>query len=197
METTESTEAPAPQQRRRPWLPRVFAVVVLLAAGVVALVQFDVVGGPSPEERDATVLEALAQRMKTELERMPTSEHAGHGGADTKGTNVCATRVYGYEPKDAKTAADVDTVYGFHFCAVAVPKGSWDFATKYVAPLVMKFDTTPPSTVMVAATETVGYRDRLKQVIPPEYQAVANEGALEPDAMKDLRRRYDAAVADA
>jgi hypothetical protein len=191
----ETTEAPA--SKRRGLVPRIFAVVVLLVAGVVALVRFEVIGGPSPEERDATVRAALAQRMTTELEKLPASGHAGHGGTDTQGTTVCGVRVYGYEPKDAKTADDVDTVYGFHLCAVAEPKGAWDWATKFVAPLVMKLDTTPPTMEMAASTETVSYRERITQIIPPEYQELANQGALEPHAMAELRRRFDAAVAAA
>jgi hypothetical protein len=191
----ETTEAPAPA--RRSWLPRVFAVVVLLAAGVVALVRFDVVGGPSPEERAGDVRAALTRRMVTELEKMPASGHVGHGNTNAVGRPVCAARVYGYEPEDAATADDVTTIYGFHFCAVAEPKGAWDWATKFVAPMVMKLDTTPPAMEMAAATETVSYRERITQIIPPEYQAQANEGALEPEAMAELRRRFDDAVAAA
>ncbi|MCA2217551.1 hypothetical protein [Jidongwangia harbinensis] len=171
--------------------------MVLLAAGAFALVRLEVIGGPSPEERAATVNDAITQRMTTTLEQMPATGHAGHGATDAKGTTVCGVRVYGYEPKDAKTADDVDTVYGFHMCAVAEPKGTWDFATKFVAPLIMKFDTTPPTMQMVEATETVSYRDRIFQVLPAEYQQQALTSALEPAAMAELRRRFDAAVASA
>jgi hypothetical protein len=104
--------------------------------------------------------------------------------------------VYGYQPADAKTVDDVDTVYGFHFCAVVQPEGTWDFATKFVAPLVMKFGTTPPTVQMAGATETVSYRDSVTKLMPPEYHKVALEGALEPGGMEELRRRYEAAVAE-
>jgi hypothetical protein len=194
---TPADEAAEHRPRWRTWLPRIFAVVVLLAAGVFALVRLEVIGGPSAAERAATVRAALTQRMTTTLEQMPATGHAGHGATDTKGTTVCGVRVYGYDPKDAKSADDVDTVYGFHMCAVAEQNGTWDFATKFVAPLVMKFDTTPPSMQMVEATETVSYRDRIFQVLPAEYQQAALTTALEPAAMADLRRRFDAAVASA
>jgi hypothetical protein len=189
----ETTEAPAPERRGR--LPRIFAVVVLLAVGVFALVRFEVIGGPSPQERDAAVRSALVQRMTTELEKLPASGHAGHGGTDTQGRTVCGARVYGYEPKDAKTADDVTTLYGFHLCAVAEPEGAWDWAPKFVAPLVMKLDTTPPAMEMAAATEKVSYRERVTQLIPAEYRELAFQGALEPHAMAELRRKFDEAVA--
>lgn len=194
---TEQTPETEQRPRWRTWLPRIFAVAVLLAAGAFALVRLEVIGGPSPEERAATVRAALTQRMTTTLEQMPAKGHAGHGATDTNGTVVCGARVYGYDPKDAKTADDVDTVYGFHMCAVAEQKGTWDFAVKFVAPMVMKFDTTPPSMQMVESTETVSYRERITQVIPPEYQQQALTSALEPAVMADLRRRFDAAVAAA
>jgi hypothetical protein len=192
---TEEKEETRPT-RRRTWLPRIFAVVVLLAAGVFALVRLEVIGGPSPEERADTVRADLTDRMRSTLEQMPMSGHAGHGGTDAEGRPVCEARVYGYQPADAKTADEVDTVYGFHFCAVVQPKGTWDFATKFVAPLVMKLGTNPPTTQMAAATETVSYRDSVKKLMPPEYHTVALEGALEPGGMDKLRRRYEAAVAE-
>ena len=194
-------EAPAPVDTdRRPswraWLPRVFAVAVLLAAGLVVLVRTEVIGGPTAAERTATVTADLNRRMTTTLEQLPSTGHEGHGVATDAGSRtICGTRVYGYEPADAKTADDVDTVYGFHLCAVAEPGGDWNFAVKFVSPLVMRADTEPPAFQMVASTAEVSYRDRIKQLIPERYQALANEGTLEPDVMADLRRRFDAAVA--
>jgi hypothetical protein len=181
--------------RWRAWLPRIFAVVVLVAAGVVVLVRTEVIGGPTPAERTATITAELDRRMTTTLEQLPATGHAGHGAqAGAGGRTLCGTRVYGYEPEDARTADAVVTVYGFHLCAVAEPRGTWDFATKYVSPLVMRADTDPPTFQMVESTVDVSYRDRIKQLIPEHYQRLANEGALEPGDMADLRRRFDAAV---
>jgi len=187
-----ATERPP---RWRAWLPRILAVAVLAGAGVLALVRLEVIGGPTEAERAATVTAELNDRMTTTLEKLPTEGHEGHGTAGTaKGRTVCGTRVYGYEPENAKTAEAVKTVYGFHFCAVAEPGGVWDFATKLVAPLIMRLDREPPAFEMAAATETTSYQERINQIFPPRYQRDAREKALEPEAMADLRARYEAAV---
>lgn len=195
----DASAGPGDTGRRARWrvlLPRVFAVVVLVAAGVVVLIRTEVIGGPTAAERTAAVTAALHRRMTTTLEQLPTTGHQGHGAAVGAGSRtICGTRVYGYEPADARSAGDVDTVYGFHLCAVAEPGGAWDFATKFVSPLVMRADTEPPTFQMVEATTDVSYRDRLRQLIPQRYQAPAEEGTLDPEVMADLRRRFDAAVA--
>lgn len=196
-------QSPAPEEAaRRPrwriWAPRVFAVVVLLAAGVLALVRLEVLGGPSPAERTADISAELTRQMVTTLEQTPAAHHHGHGAeAGAQARTICSARVYGYEPEAAASVDEVETVYGFHLCAIAEPGGAWDFAPKLVAPLVMHTNDGAPTFEMVEATETVGYRDRIKQLIPERYQKLANEGALEPGEMADLRRRFDAAVAAA
>jgi hypothetical protein len=190
----DSPATERPPSRRR-WLPRILAVAVLVAAAVVALVRLDVIGGPSEAERAATVTAQLNDRMTSTLEKLPTEGHQGHGAATSaESRTLCGTRVYGYEPEDAREVKDVKTVYGFHFCAVAEPGGVWDFATKLVAPLVMRLDTDPPAFEMAAATDTTSYQDRITQIFPPRYQKDARETALEPEAMAELRARYEAAV---
>ncbi len=193
MQASPRTERPP---RWRAWLPRLLAVAVLLAAGGLALVRLDVIGGPTEAERTAAITTELNERMTTTLEQLPAEGHHGHAAAATtaQSRTVCGTRVYGYEPFDAPDADAVDTVYGFHFCAVAEPGGTWDFASKLVAPLVMHTDRQPPTFEMASATEQISYHDRIKQIIPPRYQQLAREGALEPQAMADLRARFEAAV---
>lgn len=190
--------------RWRRWLPRVVAVAVLVAAGVVLLVRLDVLGASaessesSAQERSAAVTAELTGRMRTILEQMPPQQHKGHGAhtstAGAQAKTVCGVRVYGYEPAAAATADEVVTLYGFHLCGQAEPGREWQWATKLVAPLVMRLDTRPPTVEMAEATAEVTYRDRVKQLIPPQHQKLALEGALTPDEMADLRRRYDAAA---
>ena len=192
MQESPVTDRPS---RWRAWLPRLLAVAVLLGAGVLALVRLDVIGGPTEAERAAGVTADLNDRMASTLEKLPTEGHQGHGTATTgQSRTVCGTRVYGYEPEDASSADEVATVYGFHFCAVAEPGGTWDFAPKLVAPLVMHADRRPPTFDMAAATEQVSYQERIDQIFPPRYRQAARETALEPGAMADLKARFDAAV---
>jgi hypothetical protein len=192
MQDSPATDRPP---RWRAWLPRILALAVLAAAGVVALVRLEIIGGPTDAERAATVTAQLNDRMTTTLEKLPTEGHQGHGTATTgESRTVCGTRVYGYEPENARDVDAVKTVYGFHFCAVAEPGGVWDFATKLVAPLVMRLDSDPPAFEMAAATENTSYQERINQIFPPRYQKDARETALTPEAMAELRSRFEAAV---
>jgi hypothetical protein len=191
---TQVTPDEPPLARRRWFLPSVCAVAVIAVAAVV-LVRLDVIGGSSASP--GPVSDQLARRMATVLEQLPPEQHDGHGGHAGTGhepaKQVCAARVYGYEPASAATVDDVVTVYGFHLCGLAEPGRPWDWATKSVAPLVMRFDTEPPTVTMAEATPDVPYRERVEQLIPARYQRLALEGALEPKALADLRRRYAAA----
>lgn len=181
---------------------RVLRAQVLVLATLVALVVgvglwLKIGDGPDPEGPEE-IAAALAERMRVVLEGLPAQEHEGHGGpaggSGGSAVTVCGTRVYGYEPADADATAEVVTVYGYHLCGVAEPGRTWDWAPKLVAPLVMRLDTQPPSVQIAAATDTVSYRDRVRQLIPPRYQKTALEEALGPKEMADLRRRYDLAA---
>ena len=184
--------------RRR---PQVFVVASFLAAIVVLLVWLDVVGRASDSSSargPVAITAALTERMRVTLEQLPPEQHEGHGGhvgtAGPPSPLVCGTRVYGYEPADAPTVDDVVTVYGFHMCAIAEPGRSWDWAMKLVAPLVMRFDTRPPTVQIAESANGVSYRDRVKQLFPARYQKAAFEQGLEPAELAELRRRFEAAA---
>lgn len=197
---TSESSAPSEPPRWRRWLPRIIAVAVLGAVAALLLVRLDVIGGGgSSAARQSSAVDAeLARRMTTTLEQMPFTQHQNHGGhlvgGDQQVKLVCAARVYGYEPATAATADEVVTVYGFHMCGVAEAGRPWEWAMKLVAPLVMRFDTRPPTVQMAEATAEVTYQDRVRQLIPEQYQQLAFEGALSARAMADLRRRYAAAA---
>jgi len=175
-------------------------VVLVLLAVVAGLIGWLWLTGRPAEltaaERSSVITAELTQRMRTVLEGLPPEQHQGHGGNAASGSvsTVCGTRVYGYEPATAATTADVVTVYGFHLCGLVEPGRTWDWAMKLVGPLVMRLDQGPPTVQMAEATVAISYRDRVKQLIPVRYQKLALEEALGPDAMAELRRRYDAAV---
>jgi hypothetical protein len=193
------TMAPIEQPTRRnplPWL--ILAVTVLIAVIAVVLVRFDIVGGGESAAGAPMSIDAeLSQRMTGILEALPADQHAGHGDAEAgakPAKMVCAVRVFGYQPTTAATVNDVVTVYGFHFCAVADKGRVWDWATKLVSPLVMKFDSQPPTIQMAESTAKITYRERVKQLFPDPYEKMAFEQALTAEQMTDLRRRYDEAA---
>jgi hypothetical protein len=197
--TSSPTMTPVDEPTRRNRLPLIIlAVTVLIAVAAVVLVRFDVLGAESASGSATTVDAELARRMTATLEALPPEQHAGHTDAAEAGAaparTVCAVRIYGFQPTTAATADDVDTAYAFHFCAVADKGRQWDWATKLVAPLVMKFDTDPPTIQMAESTAKITYRDRVKQLFPDPYEKMAFEQALTPEQMTDLRRRYDEAA---
>jgi hypothetical protein len=198
--TSSPTTTPVDEPTRRNRLPLIIlAVTVLIAVAAVVLVRFDVVGGEASAAGSTSTIDAeLSRRMITTLEALPAGEHAGHGDAAEPGATpartVCAVRIFGYQPTTAATVDEVKTVYAFHFCGVADKGRVWDWATKLVAPLVMKFDTRPPTIQMAESTAKITYRERVKQLFPDPYEKMAFEQALTPKQMSDLRRRYDEAA---
>src|SRR5690242_11906247 len=196
MSAPTMTPVDGPPRRNR--LPLVILVAtVLIAVIAVVLLRFDVVGGKSESGSAGTVETELTRRLTATLEGLPAGQHAGHGNVQAGATparTVCAVRIFGYQPSGATGVDDVDTVYGFHFCAVADKGRQWDWATKLVSPLVVKFDTDPPTIEMAEATATVTYRERVQQLFPDPYEKMALTQALTEEQMTQLRRRYDEAA---
>lgn len=175
----------------------VWVAVILLAvsAGAVVLVRRS-----GTESQPADLQAQITARMRTTLEQADPGQHnhAGHGAqqaaAGVKPPVICGVRVYGYEPTEATTLADVRTVYGFHLCGVAEQKRPWDVAVKLAGPLIMDMSRNPPGIQVVEATADVMFVDRLKQMFPDKYEELALKEALTQSEMADQRRRYDAAA---
>lgn len=177
----------------------VWVAVILLATAAGAAVLVNSAGAKvEPAELQAQIV----TRMRTTLEQTEPEQH-NHGGhtaqqAATEGEGqpdvVCGVRVYGYEPAQAASLADVQTVYGFHLCGVAEQNRPWDVAVKLAGPVIMNLATEPPGIQVVEATADVKFVDRLQQMFPEKYAQVALKEALADSEMADLRRRYDAAA---
>ncbi|MBG0565855.1 hypothetical protein [Actinoplanes aureus] len=177
----------------------VWAAVILLAASAGAVVLADS-GGPKAEPADLQA--QIMTRMRTTLQQSNPEEHnhAGHHvqptatGEPAKPSVICGVRVYGHEPSDVTTLAEVRTVYGFHLCGVAEPDRPWDVAVKLAGPVILDMATEPPGIQVVEATADVMYVDRLREMFPDKYAQLALKEALTDEEMADLRRRYDAAA---
>ncbi|MEV7226257.1 MULTISPECIES: hypothetical protein [Polymorphospora] len=139
----------------------------------------------------------IAARMVTVLESTPAEQHGGHGAhaAGYSGsTTVCGVRIFGFEPPGATSLDMVDVVYGHHLCGIAEGRRHWDGAVKLVGPVVMRLSTDPPTIQVAEATQTATFRERVLELIPAQYQAVAFEESLDPSTMAELRKRYDDAA---
>lgn len=174
----------------------VWVAVILLtvAASVVVL------NRTSQEAEPAGLQAQIVARMRTTLEQADPAQHnhAGHsaqqGATEEKPPVICGVRVYGYEPAEATTLADIQKVYGFHLCGIAEQKRPWDVAVKLAGPLIMNMSTDPPGIQVVEATDGVRFIDRLREMFPAKYATLAQEEALAAQEMADLRRRYDTAA---
>ncbi|GAB4106179.1 hypothetical protein AB0C50_19095 [Micromonospora taraxaci] len=176
----------------------VWVAVILLATSAGAAV---LVNRSDSKAEPADLQAQIVARMRTTLERVDPGQHnhAGHSAqqvtaGEEKPPVICGVRVYGYEPAEVTTLADVQTVYGFHLCGVAERKRPWDVAVKLAGPVIMDMSSDPPGIQVVEATEDVRFIDRLRQMFPPKYATVAQEEALTAAEMADQRRRYDAAA---
>lgn len=177
----------------------VWAAVILLAmsAGVAVLIN------PSgPEAQPADLQGQIMTRMRTTLERSDPGQH-NHSGHEVeqattatkaKAEVICGVRVYGHEPAEVTTLAEVRTVYGFHLCGVAEQQRPWDVAVKLAGPVVLDMSTEPAGIQVVEATADVTYADRLRQMFPHQYAELAFKEALAASEMADLHRRYAAAA---
>ncbi len=176
----------------------VWVAVILLAVSVGAVA---LVNSAGSKAEPADVHAQVVTRMRTILEQADPGQHnhAHHGQGVTaegeaKPPVICGVHVYGYEPADVTTLADVQTVYAFHLCGIAEPKRPWDVAVKLAGPLIVDLSTQPPGIQVVEATEDVIFVDRLRQMFPAKYLEPALKEAVGASEMADLRRRYDAAA---
>lgn len=175
----------------------VWVAVILLAASATAVV---LVNSAGSDAGPADVKSQIMARMRTVLEQADPAQHqhqhhaAQPNAEGGKSSVICGVHVYGFEPTDVTTLADVDLVYGFHLCGIAEPDTPWDWAVKLVGPLIMDLSTNPPGIQVVEATEDTRFIDRLREMFPDPYEEQAQKEALSESEMADLRRRYDAAA---
>lgn len=158
----------------------VWVAVILLAVAATVVLLVNTAGSqPAPADDLAS---QLGRRLVVVLEQLEPEQHQGHGehagglAAETK--IVCGVRVFGFEPAEATSVAQVHTAYGFHLCGVAEPNRPWDWAVKLVGPVVVAMGTDPPTVQVAEATNEVSFSDRVGQLFPERYQQEARQESL-------------------
>ncbi|MDG4785812.1 hypothetical protein O7626_07705 [Micromonospora sp. WMMD1102] len=178
----------------------VWVAVILLAVSAGTVVLVNTAGS---DAKPADLRGQIMTRLRTTLESADPGQHqhAGHNvqqaTAEKDGKKpaiICGVRVYGFEPGEVSTLAEVKTVYGFHLCGVAEQKRPWDWAVKLAGPVIVDMNTEPPGIQVVEATENVRFVDRLREMFPDKYEELALKESLDEDEMASLRRRYDEAA---
>ncbi|GAB3972774.1 hypothetical protein V1634_06945 [Plantactinospora veratri] len=178
----------------------VWVAVILLAVSAGTVILINTAGS---EARPPDLRGQIMTRLRTTLESADPAQHqhAGHNvqqaTAEKDGKKpavICGVRVYGFEPSEVTTLAEVKTVYGFHLCGVAEQNRPWDWAVKLAGPVIVDMTTEPPGIQVVEATADVRFIDRLREMFPDKYEELAEKEALDESEMADLRRRYDEAA---
>ncbi|WP_191843628.1 hypothetical protein [Catellatospora chokoriensis] len=169
--------------RRNAWwlLPELLALA--LVAGLFA------VAAP------ADLKDVLADRVAVILAQSSPSEHHQHGhDVAAEDTVLCTAETMGMEPADATRVADVRVVYAYFFCAAGEPGQPWDFAARISGPVVVEL--TEPPRVRIAEAG-LGYPDRVKAMLPDQYEPWAFGGFHDPSLPTVLQQRYLDEVAKA
>lgn len=181
----EPAGRPAPGSASRPrtrlwWLvPEVLAVIVLAALLPTG------VGGP----RDARA--ELGRQVAVLLEQASPAEHHDHGHEVTAEDKVfCEAEVIGTDPPGTADTGEVRTVYANYFCAAGRPGMDYEYSSRASGPVVVQL-RQPPLVQVPAAGE--GYEQRVRELLPDEYEGRALGAALSPEVAGQVKRRYLAA----
>jgi hypothetical protein len=180
--TVTATVETAP--RRAWWLvPEVAAVAVLLVA--VVLRPGGIAGGSDLRAQ-------LIERVVAALERASPTEHHDHGHQVTAADRVaCVAELHGTDPVAARGLAEVREVYAQYMCAAGAPGTAYDDSSRSSGPVAVRLSDPP---VVRVPPSGLGYPDRVRALLPDEYEEQALKGFRDPSVPAALRARYDAMV---
>ncbi|GAA1824076.1 hypothetical protein GCM10009682_50460 [Luedemannella flava] len=147
----------------------------------------------SPSAQSPAQLSAdLVARSVTAIEQLSPAEHHNHGHAvDAAQTKVaCVVELMGFAPADAKRAADVTTAYTYFLCAAGAPGQPYQMSAHISGPAAVDLRQQPP---LVHVPEAgAGYDQRLKAIIPVQYQDWAVKGFRDRAIPAGLIPKYNA-----
>lgn len=161
------------------------AVVGLAAAALVVQLR-----GPS----EVDLLGRLSSEIVRVLEAASPAQHHDHGHTDVVAGDkvICAAEAFGHDPASVRSVGEVRWAYAYYLCASAPPGTPWDEAARISGPVAVSI---ADGTVRIAEAG-LGYRDRVKALIPARY---ANRTASFADSAVParLRARYESEIARA
>jgi hypothetical protein len=178
-----------PRRRRRWWLISELAVfAVLLAAFVYYFAPRSQQGGGSND-----LHAAAADRAARSLEQASPAEHHDHGHEVAAEDQVyCGVAIFGVDPPSAGLIDDVQTIYGYYFCAVGRPGVPYLESSRADGPIVVHM-TDPPT--MEIAAPGAGYQERVRAMMPDQYEELCFGGLPDPSVAEEVKRRYESDLA--
>lgn len=176
-----------------------------MAAAGVAIVAVGVVVGGVLLSAEPSLDEQLARRVVAALERAdPESPPMhGHEPADpTRRTDIdghelrCVAKVFGHEPPSATSVDDVRVVYAHRTCAATGEGLAWPASLRETGPVAVRLgmpDTLVLPEKALPADADASYADRIRAVIPRQYQAqaLAYPDFVDPEVAEELRDTVD------
>lgn len=179
---------PAPPDRsgrRRLWwlVPELAAAAVLLAL---------LASGLAPAHGPPDLRTTAAERAARVLEQVSPGEHHDHGHEVAAEDQIyCGVAVFGVDPPSASAIDDVQTVYGYYFCAVGRPGVPYLQSTRADGPIVVHL--ADPPTVQIAAPGA-DYQERVRAMMPDQYEELCFGGLPDATVAEEVKRRYESNV---
>jgi hypothetical protein len=184
--STTVDASPGRQRRRLRWLLAGVVLAALLLAGGIAIFR----AGHDSGELPAHLRTELTGRLVPLLEQsLPDEDFPAGLVPGFSGTVLCAVDPFAVDPAGTAGIAQVRTVYAIHLCVVAMKGTSWDFSTKVSGPVAVRL--SQPAEVHVAKPGR-GYPDRVRVLIPDQYQKRALGPFTDRPALDKLRDRFNA-----
>lgn len=171
-----------PGRRRRWWLRWELALV----AGIV-LVALPFLGSFSSGLNAEAAAAASAA-----IEKVSPAEHHNHGHEVTaEDTVICGVHVFGFEPTTASAVAEIETVYGYYFCAVGQPGTRYEDSGRSDGPVVVRLGPHP---VVSIAAPGAGYPERVRAMMPDRYESQCFAGLPDHSVAAGVKERFLATV---
>jgi hypothetical protein len=166
--------------RRGWWLvPEVIVIAVLALLSVPFLASAN---GP------ASLQQQIAARAAAIIENETPAEHHAHGHEVTGNDKViCGVALFGTEPAEVKTVDEVQVVYGYYFCAIGSPGVIYMESSRSDGPVVVHFGANPTVTI---AQSGQGYADRVRAMMPDQYEDRCFRGLPDPTVAQRVQDRY-------
>jgi hypothetical protein len=136
----------------------------------------------------ATLRSQVAAKAAAIIENETPAEHHSHGHEVTGDDKViCGVALFGTDPPQAPTVSDVTVVYGYYFCAIGSPGVIYMESSRSDGPVVVRFGANPTVTI---AQSGAGYADRVRAMMPDQYENLCFRGLPDPAVADAVRDRY-------
>jgi hypothetical protein len=181
MSTAVDERSTQTRTRRGWWL-----VPELAAVAILAIIAVPFLGGRGAAESE------IARRAGQIIEQASPAEHHDHGHDFTAAQQIfCGVDVFGTDPPNATAPAEVRTVYGYFFCAAGTAGVPYTESSRADGPVVVTLNGTPRAQI---AQSGAGYADRVRAMMPDQYEDRCFHGLPDASIAAAVRTRYEKAL---